>query len=264
MLIENPEEKATKVVIKGTVFSRQEKAPFTPSGKSVYGAFELTEDESEIKCHQCGEWRHRISGPHVRSHRLSAREYRLKHGLRLQCALQSPVLIRAKVKLRKPWLDREIQKKRTTSPEFRLLANQARRSSLSDLRERDGQLHRKCSGEFANLKMNCRAQLTMRLTNMASRLGHTPTTKEMAAGDKHGRISRGTIMWAFSMTPRETLRAIGLTPNERGGAGQRIAAPIELRVLQLRAKGLSYAEIAHQVGISDQSVRNIELRGVIN
>jgi hypothetical protein len=108
------------------------------------------------------------------------------------------------------------------------------------------------SDELANLQMVCMAQLTIRLTNLAAKLGHCPSVIEMMAGDEHGPITYAAIKWAFNMTAREALRSIGLNvglPGSAKGANS-IADSKRLKILQMRSRGSSYREICAALDVS--------------
>jgi predicted transcriptional regulator len=238
MTIQQVDEKLTKVILCGTVFPSNEKAPFTLSRKSIFGGFETNQDETKLKCHECGKLTAKISGEHLRRHGIHPREYRLKHGLNLKTPLQAPA-----VRMRRARLSQMNWQKVGEAMEA------GKRRRLIRVKT---EIERPPWAERSNLRMNCRAQLTERLTNLASRLGHTPKGREMV--DRHGHISRAAIRWAFRMTVPEALRAIGLVPNGKGR--QRIASTIELRMLQLRTCGWSFRKIAEELGVHHTTVMN--------
>ena len=231
--------KATKVLIKGMLFRWAEKAPFVPSGQSILGAVEVNEDETQIKCHECGKWRAQLSAQHLSCHNLPGREYRNRHGLCFASPLAAPALRRVRS---------EHARKRLAEPGALKTSiermHKVRSTAQAGLvRARSHHPIRRWTDECANLRMKCRAQVQMQLLALARELGHTPTTKEMNAAG----IYTETIRYAFGMTPNEALRAIGLRPN-RGGH-QRIASTIELAILRLRAGGASFREIADKLAI---------------
>ena len=245
---------ATKVLIRGGLFSHAEKAPFTPSGHSIFGAIEVKEDESKIKCHECGEWLRAVNARHLAAHNLSAKEYQTKHGLRLKSSLSSPAtrLMRSRA-MKSVYSDPEARERIATQ------IRKATPAGVAASRHARANCRLEAWAEGKNLRMNCRAQLTVRLTNLAAKLGRTPTKSEMAAGDEHGRIWPETIEWAFRMKAREALRAIGLIPNNAGK--QRIAAPTELAILQLRSRGMSYGAIAAALQIGRRTASRYANRG---
>ena len=68
------------VMLAGQIYRWEEKAPFTKSGRSLWGAFEVDLSSGKTKCHECGEWYQKL-GTHVRrSHDIS--QYRETHNLR--------------------------------------------------------------------------------------------------------------------------------------------------------------------------------------
>lgn len=78
-----------KVLMAGQLFTFAERAPFLSSGESIGGAIEYDEEHDQLRCHECGKWFTDI-GTHLRHrHDLSAREYKIKHGLLLKTSLRS-------------------------------------------------------------------------------------------------------------------------------------------------------------------------------
>lgn len=125
---------------------------------------------------------------------------------------------------------------------------------IAPIRAAEGVFRQGPNGEDANLRFVCMAQLTVRLTNLAAKLGHTPSAAELEVGDEIGSMSYGTIKWAFNMTFREALKSIGLNPAERG-VHNKIASSTQLHILQLRARGVSYKEIAEQLSVHSDTAR---------
>lgn len=60
---------------------------YASSGKSIAGAVEMSQDGMYLKCHECGEWHSDLSLHVNQNHGMKAREYKLKHQLKLKTAL---------------------------------------------------------------------------------------------------------------------------------------------------------------------------------
>lgn len=238
------------MIIKGTVYPWAEKGVFgfVVSGHSILGGLECSGDETEVKCHECGEWHSGIGSHITRKHSDSASEYRAKHGMTQTEPLMAPELLR---KMRS--IDR------ASFIANRPPLNNTKAKSHNAARKRTAlrkQFGHHTSPATANLRMNCMAQLTVRLTNMAAKLGHCPSRQEMRHGDEVGRITAQGIRWAFNMTVSEALLAIGLTPNQPGHQyrPQKIADSVRLQILKLRSRGYSYSAICKEIGVSTDTV----------
>jgi hypothetical protein len=75
-----------KVIIGRDTFLYREKGPWVRSGKSIAGALELDQEEDRVRCHECGEWFEALY-VHIKSHQITAREYKIRHRLRAHSAL---------------------------------------------------------------------------------------------------------------------------------------------------------------------------------
>jgi len=246
--------RATKVIFKGTVFSWAEKRPFTPSGRaiSIKGGSETNEDETLIRCHECGQWRARLTGQHLRTDGLTRIEYTKAHGLNRTAPLMAPTLLR---KMSATGIKRFERMTKRQKRELLHNRQMAAKIFIPGSRRASERSQRTDQFELANIKMTCRAQLDDYIPAETRRLGRTPTTRELAAGNEHrGPIYRETIEWAFDMTYPEVLRSMGLVP--RPGGRQRISSPTELAILKLRAEGKTYREIAAQLTIGHSAITN--------
>lgn len=151
-----------KVIIYGQVFRWEEKAPFVPSGKSVQGAMEYDATRDEVRCHECGGW-FRSVATHLRLHKIPAREYKFKHGLRISTPLDSPTV----TKTRK-------------ARNFKRPANLPR--TWAHVKKRATQSPRT---ELANLRGECRAQLGRKIAKIAEDLQRQPSRKELSDEGLH-------------------------------------------------------------------------------
>ena len=59
-----------------------------PSGYGHYGV--LDNDGAQVMCHECGTWKKALGGHINSAHDMTAREYKIRHGLPLGIALMSP------------------------------------------------------------------------------------------------------------------------------------------------------------------------------
>jgi hypothetical protein len=154
---------------------------YIPSGKSIKGALEVSDDCNQIKCHECGDWFENLAA-HIRyEHEMKTRDYKMAHGLNLGSALigdaQRIRRIHACVK-------------RGNS---HLVAARAKRSAMIAAGTGGTNLGKMPSGlthfGMANLRGNCAVQLTTDLRILADRLGHIPSVSETkAAGICHDAI----------------------------------------------------------------------------
>jgi hypothetical protein len=189
------------VRISGRVFLYQEKAPFEPSGKSVKGALEYSKDCDTVKCHECGLW-FRALPLHIKKHRLTVRQYKLKHGLAIKTSLNSEALRETQISHGRrlnllhggsPFNDHEILK----------LALEASAKTQKRLRKQ----RRSMNSELLNLKRNCPAQLLRKIENVSDAVGHTPTYMEL----KESRVSPESIKHRFGSLSKAMV-LVGLAP----------------------------------------------------
>lgn len=145
-----------KVIIRGAVYEYADKAPFVPSGKSVHGAIEMRSD-GRVKCHECGRYFASV-GAHIGQgvHQISPREYKLRHGLRLQSGLCSP----------------EVGRSYVTSSAVHL-AQYRGRGHVQQLGPR------RRNAELLNQNGKCKAQLGEKIKQIAAELGRTPKLSEL-------------------------------------------------------------------------------------
>lgn len=58
-------------------------------GFGYLGSLQYDTDTDKVQCHICGKWFSGLYGPHIKTHNLTAREYKIRHGLSLYTALCS-------------------------------------------------------------------------------------------------------------------------------------------------------------------------------
>lgn len=221
------------VSILGTVYPYDDKAPFVESGMSIRGALEISEDGRGVKCHECGQFFEHLATHVTRSHTGGA-DYRAIHGINRTTPLIAPAL-RAELK--------KLKKREEMAPK----PSPPRRLRRSSLANKQNPRH----DELANLRGACRAQLTVKLMELASSLGHRPTEREIKAAG----MGRWAIEASFQMTQSEALTSLGLTTLKKGH-GVKVGDSVGTRVLRLRAKGFSYSAIGKALEISHSTARN--------
>lgn len=181
------------------IFLYREKAPFVASGESVCGALEYDAIGDLVRCHECGQWRSHL-GLHVwRSHHMTAREYKIRHGLNVGSALCNE-RIRSKL----------IAHKNTP----KMIANCKRIARrVGDSRPQGNRPVFGGSHELRNRNGMCQKQILKRIGDLAHRLGCTPTSKELIANG----LNPSSIEHIFGYRMREVIVLAGLMPNSRFG-----------------------------------------------
>lgn len=202
-----------QILIRGKCFLYRQKAPFVPSGKSVYGALEYNEERDEVRCHECGEW-FRMLGYHIRKmHTVLPLEYRLRHGLNRNaglCGVQAGLSIAAR------------GGRRLSKAEFEVIRQKGIKAAAEARRKRELEPHR-LSPEVGDLhyeqrneRGRCDAQLFAALHALAVQCGHTPTRKDL---DRAG-IHATSACAAFNVgTMSDLFSLVGLRPNSSGSPG---------------------------------------------
>lgn len=187
-----------KVLIRGKVFLYKAKAPFVPSGVSIYGALEYDEAEEKVRCHECGDWLLALSVHISTKHKMHPRAYRARHGLRVQTSLSAPSAFATQ------------RQQRPSTP----LLEAGKRSLRSIGRPRP---ERYQHAERINENNTCQAQILARLEALAERLGRTPKCSEIVDAGMHV----GSILLRFNVrSMSDVFSLIGLKGNPRGaGSG---------------------------------------------
>lgn len=80
-------EHATHIIVDGECLFYDVKAPYEKSGMSIKGALEYDPKNDLVKCHECGEFFKGLGIHTLSRHGINAREYKIRHGLRLGSAL---------------------------------------------------------------------------------------------------------------------------------------------------------------------------------
>lgn len=197
----------THAIIQGEYFEYAEKMPYTTSGAGDFGVLRYDEATDRLQCHECGKWS-RALGSHVsRSHRITTREYKVKHGLKIKTKLCGRRLI-------------EYYQQRQQRADFvRFTAESARKGSaarLANVQQRgaDGYAKSGYGAEWQNVNNRCHAQIMASFYSLKDRLGRTPTVAEMT---RSFHISIETIKRRFPVnTYNEFVEFCGSIPRKVG------------------------------------------------
>jgi hypothetical protein len=193
---------ATHVVIAGSVFPREAKAPYVESGHSILGALEYDPATEKVKCHECGRWFKSLSG-HLSTHEgLTPREYKRDRGLRQTTKLYNPGAARPGAENLRRW--------RTSIDPETMKRYLQKAIAAAHAATRARALPYRMNTETRNLHARCKAQLTERITRLAVELDRTPTAIEL----KRAGIMDKTIVSVFGMPYMKALASIGLDPNK--------------------------------------------------
>ncbi len=188
-----------KVIIQGIVFDYEQKAPFVPSGVSIYAASEYDFRKDRLRCHECGEWFasvsvHIANGGHGD---MGVEEYKRKHGLALTSSL-----INFKGRSQRALVMN--RNRPSDNPNFR-----AARSKVKPAAKLN-------SEEERNSKGTCLAQTAFKIVMLAKKLGHTPSTRELIqAGIGPHDLQKAAKAFGCE-THNDAIRMIGLPEIKRG------------------------------------------------
>ena len=190
---------ATHVIIRGHVFTFEEKRPFAPSGKSILGAMEYDQETDCTRCHECGKWSRGL-GMHINEHKISRAAYNAMHGLMPNSAI-SGMFLR--------------EKHRTAAAR---VADGGGGTSGSHFQERrkshptnKGKRYAKRAVELQNEDMRCMAQMAYQVQRLAATIGRTPGQADLRGAG----ISPGVLARRFGSL-RKAMDACGLAPNDHG------------------------------------------------
>lgn len=192
------------VRLNGKVFLYRQKAPFVKSGHSVLGALEYDQAEDKVRCHECGDWFAHVGHHAAIAHGLSAREYKLRHGLGVKAALCGEGIRAASARAFK-----------TKVGMLKHMGDAAARKRADTVRRRRKAAHQQIPRGFhetRNERRKCSAQLNSDILLLAKRLGRAPTQKELS---DHG-ISGSSVRLVCGMSVSEVIRRAGLQPNRSG------------------------------------------------
>lgn len=195
-----------KIIINGQVFFYRQKAPFVYSGHSILGALEYDSSEDKVKCHECGKWFHHVGSHLFPAHRMSAREYKSKHGLRFRSALIAEG-VREKLLLGVGAQSIERLLASVNHP----LRNESVRRRTSERMLSNNPAKNGRTAEFLNESNQCHAQLLFRLNGLAHKLGRTPSLKDL----RDAGISPSSLTNTFNVERvNQVMSLVGLIPND--------------------------------------------------
>lgn len=169
--IPNVDLAPTHAIAAGKLFLYAEKMPYVSSGFGDHGVVRCNDPEDVLLCNECGTW-WRMLGKHVHCHGgMTAREYKLRHGLRLSTPLVAPRLL-AEIRDRtlrsghlRPYLAGAAQVKAMNAS--KLLRDSGQGRDFLD-----------AHSEQANIKGHCHEQVMASFYSLRDRLGRAPNGKE--------------------------------------------------------------------------------------
>jgi hypothetical protein len=186
-----------QVIIRGKIFLYKQKAPFVASGFSFQGAIEYDAESDKIRCHECGRWFRALTS-HLKTDGISAREYKLKHGLTGRTALCNEA---TRVSI-------------SRSSAARGIGEKMRRVRLEALRTAPRPTTPKHHYECRNERNKCAAQLIECIRLLARKLGRTPSEKDLLRAG----ISHASALHVLNVRDMASLMTLAdLTPNMQGG-----------------------------------------------
>jgi len=186
----------------GTIMLYDEKG-YEPSGKSIKGAIELSDDQQRLRCHECGGWFENL-GRHAHTHALTAREYKRVHGLK-----QSAALCNDRIRLERARI--AIRHKLNVGGRSRLACFAQRQNWVSRHKAQTNKLPSRPTAYY-NQRRNCAAQLAHDLRALAGRLKHLPSKTDLKrAGisitilcSRYGSVKKALKTVLGNMPPKPT------------------------------------------------------------
>jgi hypothetical protein len=205
-IMTTPQER--KVIINGDVLMYKDKAPFVPAGKSVMGALEYNEPEDKIKCHVCGQWFTRLNPHLVDKHKITAREYKRKFGLRYKTALVNE-------SQRKTMAKAALERFKRNGKNDAIMRASTVAAKLAYLRSKQNRKPRPqtTTGELMNAKQHCSAQLLEKIRTAALTMGRTPSAKEL----RHLGVPPSSLIMRFGSV-NQAVKLAKLEPNGNIGS----------------------------------------------
>lgn len=155
-------------------------APFmvVPKGFGYLGTLLYDDIEDKIQCHECGEWLRNLGHNHLKTHKLSAKEYKEKFDLNYSTALNIPSISENRSKNREfmQKLLYETVGKKEMDERIKTLSKKA------NIAKRRGKNFR-FTLEMMNRYGSCPKQIEERFIQILERLGHTPSFDELRRED---------------------------------------------------------------------------------
>jgi hypothetical protein len=213
-LFYRPGQKAQKVRILRQVFDWKDKQPYVPAGFSTHAVVELNAEETEAKCHHCGQWFDSVS-QHLSKQGVNSSAHKREYGFTQRSSLNSSKQIthkRAHIASVNPL--------KIGTKEGSTMARQARKQSTAVKKIKPVQT---AGGHFeaANLANKCKAQLLEELRTFAAELGHTPSQKELRQYIRAGKkpLHPNSLRYVFGCSVGAILRMAGVAPQSQKGKG---------------------------------------------
>ena len=183
--------KEEHVLIRGKCFLYRQKAPFVKSGKSVAGALEYDEKTDQVRCHECGKWFVSLGYHITKTHDITLRDYRLRHGLNLTSSLVG-VKFASQASIRNALAG----------------SNPGSREAFQRILERRSKYRRpnekRPHTELRNEKKRCPAQVLHHIQLLTNRLGHAPSCEEI----ERSGISCQSALFALNVTSLNELNRL--------------------------------------------------------
>lgn len=190
-----------KVMILGRIFDFEEKAPFLPSGLSIYAAVEYDFARDRLRCHECGEWFASVSA-HIGhgAHGITVSEYKQRHGLRGITSLNN-------ISMREAHSAAAFRNNQGAIAQRALKAKGYRKPKEKKLPANE---------ERRNDRNKCFAQTVFKIQVLAKKLGRTPTLEDL----RRNGIGKETLKRAArslgATSHNEAMEMAGFVVNQKG------------------------------------------------
>jgi hypothetical protein len=146
------------------------------------GATMVTQDGTKMQCHICGELYESVGRHAYFAHKINAKAYKKKFGLRMTTSLTSEKERERKKMAGIRWFNSLTAKERSKRVE-------EARARWRKIRHLTGNRKRtKISLESMNLKGTCPDQIAYQITKCAAAIGHTPSPDEFSRWAKSSRF----------------------------------------------------------------------------
>lgn len=201
------------VIIRGEVFTWEEKEPFERSGCSVAGAIEYRPEQNTMRCHECGEWHVKLYSHIAHKHPGGTSAYKHSHFLRSKTSLQ-----RTQEKKNDP---KQVAARIRGQERLRELRADPDWMAWWKTRLSEGSKGWGHKMEFLNQNNRCPAQTILKLQQLAVKLDRVPRHSDNvslanALQVRFGSFSKG-------------LEAAGFTPNTKFTPNQKFYSQPILR-----------------------------------
>ncbi len=164
------------VLLGNTIHFYRDKEPFEKSGHSILGALEYDKEEDKVKCHECGLWFEHVGAHSAMKHKLKAREYKIRHGLRFKSALVGERCRNNSIlKQAKRWSEGDLKN------DHKIASLRLKRMFTMKLIKNSPPVRSNHTPEYYNKSNSCILQLVKHTRILARDLGRTPYIKELKA-----------------------------------------------------------------------------------